>query len=41
MYALRKRELRGLRWRYMAYVPQGAMSIFNPVMKIKETYRIS
>ncbi len=39
VYALRKRELRGLRWRYMAYVPQGAMSIFNPVMKIKETYR--
>ncbi|NLM38836.1 MAG: ABC transporter ATP-binding protein [Firmicutes bacterium] len=39
VYALNKRELRKLRWQYMAYVPQGAMSIFNPVKKIKETYK--
>ncbi|HHT73610.1 MAG TPA: ABC transporter ATP-binding protein [Firmicutes bacterium] len=39
IYALSKHELRRLRWTYMAYVPQGAMSIFNPVIKIKETYR--
>lgn len=39
VYALSKQELRKLRWEYMAYVPQGAMSIFNPVIKIKETYR--
>lgn len=39
VYALSKQELRKLRWQFMAYVPQGAMSIFNPVMKIKETYR--
>lgn len=39
VYALRKEELRKLRWQYMAYVPQGAMSIFNPVIKLKETYR--
>lgn len=39
VYALDKRELRKLRWQFMAYVPQGAMSIFNPVKKIKETYK--
>lgn len=39
IYALSKQELRRLRWTFMAYVPQGAMSIFNPVIKIKETYR--
>lgn len=39
VYALNKQELRKLRWQYMAYVPQGAMSIFNPVIKLKETYR--
>lgn len=39
VYSLSKQELRKLRWKYMAYVPQGAMSIFNPVIKLKETYR--
>ena len=39
VYALSKQELRRLRWQFIAYVPQGAMSIFNPVTKIKETYR--
>ena len=40
VYALNKEERRKLRWQYIAYVPQGAMSIFNPVLlKIKETYR--
>jgi peptide/nickel transport system ATP-binding protein len=39
VYGLSKQELRELRWRFIAYVPQGAMSIFNPVIKIKETYR--
>ncbi|MDI9422506.1 MAG: ABC transporter ATP-binding protein [Bacillota bacterium] len=39
VYSLSKQELRKLRWQYMAYVPQGAMSIFNPVLKLKETYR--
>lgn len=39
IYALDNEERRKLRWEYIAYIPQGAMSIFNPVLKIKETYR--
>lgn len=30
---------RRLRWEYVSYVPQGSMSVLNPVVKIKETYR--
>ncbi len=30
---------RKLRLEYIAYVPQGSMSVLNPVAKIKETYR--
>ena len=37
--SLGKEERRKLRWEYIAYIPQGAMSIFNPVIKLKETYR--
>jgi peptide/nickel transport system ATP-binding protein len=32
-------QKRRLRWEYISYVPQGAMSVFNPVIKIKETFR--
>jgi peptide/nickel transport system ATP-binding protein len=32
-------EKRRLRWEYVSYVPQGSMSVFNPVIKVKETYR--
>jgi peptide/nickel transport system ATP-binding protein len=39
VYAVSKQELRRLRWQFIAYVPQGAMSIFNPVVKIKDTYQ--
>ena len=31
-------EKRKLRWEYVSYVPQGAMSVFNPVIRIKETF---
>lgn len=31
--------LRKLRWRYISYVPQGSMSVLNPVIKVKETFR--
>jgi peptide/nickel transport system ATP-binding protein len=31
-------QKRKLRWEYVSYVPQGAMSVFNPVIKIKETF---
>jgi peptide/nickel transport system ATP-binding protein len=33
---LNERELRQLRWRKLALVPQGAMNSLNPVLKIKE-----
>jgi peptide/nickel transport system ATP-binding protein len=32
-------EKRRLRLEYIAYVPQGSMSVFNPVVKIKDTYQ--
>jgi peptide/nickel transport system ATP-binding protein len=32
-------ELRRLRWEYIAYVPQGSMSVLNPVKKLKDTYQ--
>jgi peptide/nickel transport system ATP-binding protein len=32
-------EKRRLRWEYVSYVPQGSMSVLNPVIKLKETYR--
>ncbi|MBI1277605.1 MAG: ATP-binding cassette domain-containing protein [Anaerolineaceae bacterium] len=31
-------EKRKLRMEYIAYIPQGSMSVFNPVLKIKGTY---
>jgi peptide/nickel transport system ATP-binding protein len=35
---LDKEEVRRLRWNYISYVPQGSMSVMNPVIKLKETY---
>ena len=32
-------DKRKLRWEYISYVPQGSMSVLNPVIKLKETYR--
>jgi len=32
-------EMRRLRWQYVAYVPQGSMSVLNPVKKLKDTYK--
>ena len=32
-------EKRNLRWVYVSYVPQGSMSVLNPVVKLKNTYR--
>ena len=37
--SLNKEAKRRLRWRYISYVPQGSMSVLNPVIKLKETYR--
>jgi peptide/nickel transport system ATP-binding protein len=30
---------RRLRWRYISYVPQGSMSVLNPVTRLKVTYQ--
>jgi peptide/nickel transport system ATP-binding protein len=32
-------SLRRLRWEYISYVPQGSMSVLNPVIKVKESFR--
>ena len=32
-------EKRELRWEYISYVPQGSMSVLNPVLKLKESYQ--
>jgi len=37
--SLSAEEKRRLRWEYVSYVPQGSMSVLNPVLKVKETYR--
>jgi peptide/nickel transport system ATP-binding protein len=37
--ALTPEERRELRWRYISYVPQGSMSVLNPVTKIWRTYQ--
>jgi peptide/nickel transport system ATP-binding protein len=39
VYSLDPDDRRRLRWEYVSYVPQGSMSVLNPVMKVKETYR--
>jgi len=37
--ALGPEEKRRLRWEYISYVPQGSMSVLNPVSRVKTTYR--
>jgi peptide/nickel transport system ATP-binding protein len=32
-------EKRQLRMEYISYIPQGSMSVLNPVLKLKETYK--
>ncbi len=39
VFALSAEAKRKLRWEYVSYVPQGSMSVLNPVIKVKETYR--
>ncbi|HEY63756.1 MAG TPA: ABC transporter ATP-binding protein [Caldilineae bacterium] len=36
MTSLNERQLRRIRWRKLALIPQGAMNSLNPVMKIKD-----
>lgn len=37
--SLSQEEKRRLRMTYIAYVPQGSMSVLNPVVRIRDTYR--
>lgn len=39
IFSLRPDDVKKLRWEYISYVPQGSMSVLNPVIKVKETYR--
>lgn len=39
VFSLSPRERQRLRWEYISYVPQGSMSVLNPVIKVKETFR--
>jgi peptide/nickel transport system ATP-binding protein len=36
--SLSAKEKRKLRWEYISYVPQGSMSVLNPVLRVKETF---
>lgn len=37
--ALAPEEKRKLRWDYISYVPQGSMSVLNPVTRVRESYK--
>ncbi|NLJ49927.1 MAG: ABC transporter ATP-binding protein, partial [Candidatus Atribacteria bacterium] len=37
-FSLSEKERRELRWTYISYIPQGSMSVFNPVKKLRRTY---
>ncbi len=39
LYSLNLDSRRNLRWKFISYVPQGSMSVLNPVVKIKETFK--
>jgi len=39
VFSLSTEDKRRLRWEYVSYVPQGSMSVLNPVIRVKETYR--
>lgn len=37
--SLGPKAIRMLRWKYISYIPQGSMSVMNPVKKVKDTYQ--
>ncbi|MBA7574539.1 Vitamin B12 import ATP-binding protein BtuD [subsurface metagenome] len=39
LFSLRPEERRKLRWKFISYVPQSSMSVLNPVIKIKRSFR--
>ena len=38
-FALRSKDIQELRWKFISFVPQSSMSVFNPLIKIKRTFR--
>jgi len=38
LFSLRPEERRKLRWKFISYVPQGSMSVLNPVVKVKGSF---
>lgn len=39
LFSLRPEERRGLRWKFISYVPQSSMSNLNPVIRLKGSFR--
>ncbi len=39
VYSLDSKKREQLKWKFIAYVPQGSMSVLNPVIRIKESFR--
>jgi len=38
LLAMEKRQLRKIRWKQLAYIPQGSMAALNPVIKVREQF---
>jgi peptide/nickel transport system ATP-binding protein len=38
IFSLNEEELRSIRWKYVSYIPQGSMSVLNPVSKISDSF---
>ena len=38
-FTLRPKEIQELRWNFISFVPQSSMSVFNPLIKIRRTFR--
>ncbi|MCX7845208.1 MAG: ABC transporter ATP-binding protein [Dictyoglomaceae bacterium] len=39
IFSLSENEFRKLRWKIVSYIPQGSMSVLNPIRKIKDTFK--
>jgi len=38
IFSLEKKDMRKIRWEYISYIPQGSMSVLNPVTKIIHSF---
>lgn len=38
IFALPESEKKRLSWQYISYIPQGSMSVFNPIRRVKTTF---